>query len=100
MAESMVCDVGLSCTLKSHQHAAGKPKEGQNGEAQLLLNTTTETGLRLFSQRHWTMDKVLFEKELEACRTKTEDMSWLEILNYSVQPISRGGFDWHSGHLR
>lgn len=39
------------------------------------------------------MDKVLFEKELEACRVKTEDMGWLEILNYSVQAISRERLD-------
>lgn len=30
------------------------------------------------------MDRLLFERELDACRTKTEDISWLEILNYSV----------------
>lgn len=39
------------------------------------------------------MDKILFEKELQACRAKTEDMSWLEILNYSVRAAAMR--DWN-----
>lgn len=31
------------------------------------------------------MDEKFFERQLQSCRTKTEDVSWLEILNYSVQ---------------
>lgn len=32
------------------------------------------------------MDEKLFQRQLESCRTKKEDVSWLEILNYTVQP--------------
>lgn len=31
------------------------------------------------------MDEKLFQRQLESCRTQKEDVSWLEILNYTVQ---------------
>ncbi|KAL2283148.1 hypothetical protein FJTKL_10049 [Diaporthe vaccinii] len=34
------------------------------------------------------MDEKFFERQLESCRTKAEDVSWLEILNYSDPQIS------------
>lgn len=60
---------------------------------QFLPKSTPKSGLSSHRQQHLAMDKILFEKELQACRAKTEDMSWLEILNYSVRAAAMR--DWN-----
>lgn len=39
-----------------------------------------------FDRQGWSkMDEKLFQRQLESCRTQKEDVSWLEIFNYTVQ---------------
>lgn len=96
MADSMAYHVGLSCTSKSHEHASDKRKEGQKIDGEPCRQSPPNLQCAFPDRFLLNMDRILFERELEACRTKTEDISCLEILNYSVQaPFSCD--DVHSG---